>query len=115
MPCTSRSIASILKSNPGITFPGALVQVSVGNGANIWGINAQQQVYRYNTSTQTWALIPAVELAEISAAFDGSVWGVNAVEIAYQWNSATQSFNPTLGGVSKAFAGNAMAVWAVNT
>jgi hypothetical protein len=115
MPCTSRSIASILKSNPGITFPGALVQVSVGNGAHIWGINAQEEVYRYNTSTQTWALIPAVELAEISAAFDGSVWGVNAVEIAYQWNSATQSFNPTLGGVSKAFARNATAVWAVNT
>lgn len=79
-------------------------------------MNAQNQVYQYNTSTQSWVNIPGAALDEVWATFDGAVWGVDIAGKLYQLNagSFTLSFTGISTGVVNVVAGNAVSVWAYN-
>jgi hypothetical protein len=54
-------------------IPGGLVQIS-GAGKNVWGVNASDQIYRYNGNG--WDLIPGAATF-VCAGWDGSVWCCN--------------------------------------
>jgi len=61
-----------------------LTRISVG-GNNVWGVNANQQVWRFNGSS--WDQMPG-SANHISAASDGSVWCINASQQMWSWNGA---------------------------
>ncbi len=96
-----------------VNVPGSLSEVSVGNANNIWGVNAQGQVYQYNSGIG-YTNIPGVTLAEVWATYDGAVWGVNTQGSLYEYNSGTQKFTQVTGNVTQVLVGNDASVWATN-
>ncbi|MGW2849620.1 tectonin domain-containing protein [Streptomyces sp. NPDC001274] len=64
---------------------GALVRISAGSRANVWGVNAGGNIYRYtNNDANPWVQIPGA-LTDIGAAADGTVWGVNSAGNIYRY------------------------------
>src|SRR5262245_47466052 len=71
-------------------IPGSLVQVAAGT-YEVWGINAAQQIYRFNRNTQLFEQIPGglVQISVGGGQFGGpgdSVWGINAAQQIYWFN-----------------------------
>ncbi|MEE1766729.1 hypothetical protein PUR34_00340, partial [Streptomyces sp. JV185] len=59
-------------------IPGGLTAISAGSRTNVWGVNANANIYRYTgDDANPWVQIPGA-LTDIGAAADGTVWGVNA-------------------------------------
>ncbi|HTU46658.1 MAG TPA: tectonin domain-containing protein [Bryobacteraceae bacterium] len=79
---------------------GALTEISVGADNDVWGVNAQSQVWHNDSTTQwSWAGQP---LIDIEAGADGSVYGLGPVSGSTQllyW------YNPGLGQL-RAIASN---------
>ncbi|MFB6900742.1 tectonin domain-containing protein [Streptomyces hydrogenans] len=64
---------------------GGLVKISAGSRSNVWGVNANGQIYRFTNDDATpWHGVPG-GLTDISAAADGTVWGVNANSEIYRY------------------------------
>jgi uncharacterized protein YkwD len=59
-------------------IPGNTLQVAVGSVSNVWKIDTQNSVYRYNPakSPEPWDAV-AGKLKQISVSADGEVWGVD--------------------------------------
>jgi virginiamycin B lyase len=95
-------------------IPGALVQLSTGADGTAWGINAQQQIYQYDSSTNSWTHIPGA-LVQISVGNAANVWGVNANGQVYRYDASVPGWdvipNAFLSQIAVAFDG---AVWGVN-
>jgi hypothetical protein len=54
---------------------GKLKQISVGSASQIWGVNANDQIYQ--RVGNGWQNISG-SLKHVSVGADGTVWGVNA-------------------------------------
>jgi hypothetical protein len=66
-------------------IPGGLVRISAGSRTNVWGVNANDNVYRFTgDDANPWVQIPG-GLTDIGAAADGTVWGVNRNAEIYRY------------------------------
>ena len=60
---------------------------------NVWGINSYGNVYRFDTTINSWVFIPYANFGQISVAFDGTVWGMDGETNLYQYNATTERFD----------------------
>lgn len=90
-----------------------LMQLSVGAGANVWGVDSSGNIFQYNATTATWNNIPG-QLTSISVGADGSVWGINASGQTYTYNSATASWTNIPGQLNTLSVGADGTVWGIN-
>jgi len=88
--------------------PGLLVQIS-GAGHNIWGVNAQDQIWRWTGST--WENIQGAA-TQVSVGWDGSVWCCNRGGSVYRWNG--MSWDLVEGAVTSLAVRANNDVWATN-
>jgi len=97
-----------------VNIPGTLAQLSLGVDGTVWGVNAQQQIYSYDSNTQSWVNIPG-SLVQISVGNANNIWGVNYLEHVYRYDAAAQQWviipGALLTQIAVAFDGS---VWGVN-
>jgi len=86
---------------------GALVDVAVGQ--HVWGVNAQDMVFRRDGAA--WTRVEGA-LKRICAAADGSVYGVNATQEI--WKFENGHWVKLDGAAVQVSCGSAHAVWVVN-
>jgi len=58
-----------------VQWPGSMRQISVGSDDEVWGINANENIYRLDGAS--WTMIPG-NLAQISVGSATNVWGVSS-------------------------------------
>jgi len=97
---------------------GELTQIVVGIGYNdnchpyeVWGINANQQIFRYNYCTAAFANTPGY-LVRISAG-GGDVWGVNAAGLVFRYDFYSQTWVQIAGSLQQIAVGS-NAVWGLD-
>jgi hypothetical protein len=76
-------------ASPWKNIAGELSRISAGSATNVWGVNAESNIYRYTgDDSNPWVQIPGA-LTDIGAAADGTVWGVNTEGdiYRYSWDS----------------------------
>ncbi|MBV9759775.1 MAG: Ig-like domain-containing protein, partial [Acidobacteriaceae bacterium] len=94
-------------------MPGSLVQIAVGFAGNVWGINASESIYRFDTSAQRWKQIPGW-LGQIAVGLNGDVWGINPWNSIYRFDPATNTWQNIPGSLRELSIGADGAVWGVN-
>jgi hypothetical protein len=108
----SVAVGVVMVSGPAeawLPIQGALKYVSAAADGAVWGVNAADNIYRWNGSG--WTQVPGA-LKQISVGSTGLVWGVNAADKIYRWNgSSWTQVSGALKHVSVAADG---AVWGVN-
>ena len=88
---------------------GALKHVSVAADGTVWGISANDSIYRRDGNS--WTKIPGA-LKQISVGSANHVWGVNSSDYIYRWTgSGWQNISGRLKQVSVAADGT---VWGVS-
>lgn len=93
-------------------IPGALKQVSVGFGGEVWGVNSSDMIYRYN-GNNTWTQI-AGRLKHVSVGQNGVVWGVNSSDNIYRYNG-NNTWTQISGALKQIEVGAGGEVWGVNS
>jgi virginiamycin B lyase len=97
-----------------VNIPGSLAQISVGADGTAWGVNAQQQIYQYDSTSNSWANVPG-SLSQISVGNAANVWGVNAEQQVYRYDASIPGWDLIAGAsltqIAVAFDGT---VWGVN-
>lgn len=88
---------------------GKLRQISVGNADNVWGVNAANQIFRWDG--RTWIQVPGV-LKQVSVGSDGSVWGLNPNGEIFRWTGGT--WERIQGGLDHISVADSGLVWGVN-
>jgi len=88
---------------------GKLTQIAVGNAQQIWGVNANDQIYRRTGAG--WTQMPGAAV-NVSAAADGTAWVVNRAGNIYQWTGA--DWRQVSGSLTQVSVGSANLVWGVN-
>jgi hypothetical protein len=95
-----------------ITPEGRLYQIDVGSGNEVWGLNAQNRIYKWNGST--WINItPTGALYNVSVGSDGTVWGLNVNYQPVQWNGNDWIVKP--GQLKQISVGSANNIWGINS
>jgi hypothetical protein len=87
---------------------GSLKQLDVG--AEIWGVDADDYIYRWNSSG--WTEIPG-RLKHVSVGPDGDVWGVNSSDYVYRYNDAGNNWTRMDGSLKQIDVG--AEVWGVDS
>jgi len=95
--------------------PGSLQQLSVGFDGAMWGINSSQQIYMYNTQTQSFQEAPG-DLMQVAVGSNGAVWGVNSSDQVFRYDSSNQSWDyiPS-GNLATIAVGADGDVWGLNS
>lgn len=91
---------------------GALKQVSVGFGGEVWGVNSADMIYRYN-GNNSWTQIPG-RLKHVSVGQNGVVWGVNSADMIYHYNG-NGTWTNIAGRLKQIEVGAGGEVWGVNS
>jgi virginiamycin B lyase len=98
-------------------FPGTLVQVAVGTGADAWGVDALGGIYHYNARTASWEGVPG-SLKQIAVGGDGSVWGVDAGGRIFKGVNLPRPYQtliPVVGTFTQMSVGADSEAWAVDS
>lgn len=98
-------------ANNWIQLPGVLSAVAAGSAQEIWGLNPQGGVVRWNGSG--WETKPG-QLMNIAVGADASVWGVASNGNVFQWEKARNSWSQRDGTLAQISVGNANVIWGVN-
>ncbi len=88
---------------------GALKYVSVGADGTVWGVNAGDQIFRWNGSA--WDRISG-QLKQVSVGNASMVWGVNSADKIYRWNGT--AWNQISGALKHVAVAGDGTVWGVN-
>jgi virginiamycin B lyase len=99
----------------GTPISSILTQVSGGSSTNVWGVDAAQNIYQYQSSDGTnWTQAHiSGQLKQVSVTSDGTVWGVQTGGQIYRYTGSGWTTIPgQLNQISVASAG---AVWGVQT
>ena len=88
---------------------GNLAQVSVGSASQMWGVQANQQIWQWNGSG--WTQIPGYMVC-VSVGADGTVWAVNANQEIFRRDGGNWTKVP--GSLVQISVGNAGNVWGVD-
>lgn len=100
---------------PALTSVSAtLTQISVGADGTAWGVNGSEQVFRYNSSSQSWQQQSGITLSVLAVGSSSAVWGLNSVGNIYQYNSSTGTWNYVPGNLSRIAVGADGDVWGLN-
>lgn len=89
--------------------PGKLKQVAVNANGEVWGVNADDEIFRRNGDG--WELMPG-RLKHVSVGQDGAVWGVNAFDEIFRRDGDGWTLIP--GGLKQIAVGSATQIWGVN-
>lgn len=92
--------------------PGSLTQVSVGADGTVGGVNAQQQIFQYQ-SDPGWANIPGA-LEQIAVGSSSAIWGINAQQQIYRWDSADSKWVNVPGSLTQIAVSADGDVWGIN-
>lgn len=96
-------------SAPWALIVGTLRKISVGNAANVWGVNANTNYFKWTGGG--WAMGPGT-FASVAVAADGTLWALQTNDAIYRWNgSGWSGVGGTLRWIS---VGSATNVWGVN-
>jgi virginiamycin B lyase len=90
-----------------------LSQLSVGAGADVWGVDASGTIYEYIAATGAWNIIPG-ELNFVQVGVDGSVWGINAYGQTYTYNFGNATWTNIPGELGTLSVGADGTVWGIN-
>ena len=90
-----------------------MVQLSVGAGADVWGLDSSGNIYQYDADTGTWNNIPG-NLSSIQVGADGSVWGINSGGAIYTYNFSNNSWTYIPGQLSSIAVGKDGSAWGIN-
>jgi Tectonin domain/FG-GAP repeat len=90
-----------------------LIEISVGAGADVWGVNTAGSIYQYDSATGNWNLIPG-ELNFVKVGGDGSVWGINIWGGTYNYDFSTDSWINIPGELATLSVGADGTVWGLN-
>jgi len=96
-----------------------LTQISVGAGADVWGVNcinpmsSSCTIYQYDAASGTWNVIPG-ELNSIQVAANGSVWGINYAGLIYTYDSSDGTWINLPGQLTQLSVGADGTVWGIN-
>jgi virginiamycin B lyase len=94
-----------------VPVTGSLKYVSVSEDKTVWGVNAQDEIYRWHSGV--WEPIPG-SLKQVSVGH-GDVWGVNVEDEIYYWNGDRYySWTPVQGALKHVSVGEDGSVWGVN-
>ena len=93
----------------------ALTQIAVGADGATWGLNAAQQIFRYDPShpASPWDLIPGA-LTHIAVGASGFVWGLNASGQVYRFDTNAQNWDLMPGTLTQIAVGSDGDVWGIN-
>jgi hypothetical protein len=77
-------------------IPGSLAQVAAGQN-EVWGLDASNQVYRFNSVTKTFTKIGTLKLTRIAVGGGtvlqaDQVWGIDASGLIYRFSFKTNTF-----------------------
>jgi hypothetical protein len=75
-----------------VQIPGQLTQIAVGGaGMEVWGINASQQVYRFNSDNNTFVQVPgSLKMISVGGPVGHvGVWGLNAANNVFEFVEGT--------------------------
>lgn len=99
-----------------VSVPGGLTQIAAGADGSVWGINQENQVYRYTQSAQPYHTLISLpgSFAQISVGADGTAWGVDANNFIYSFDRVTQNWQNVPGQLAQVSVGSAVDVWGVN-
>jgi virginiamycin B lyase len=92
-----------------VRISGSLKYVSIGAANHIWGVNAQDEIFRKDLDT--WTQVPGA-LKQVSVGVDGVVWGVNANNEIFRRDG--DIWTPIPGSLRYVAVGNANVVWGIN-
>jgi pathogenesis-related protein 1 len=53
---------------------------------SVWGVNDQNEVFRWNLSQSKFVRMPGISLKQVSVGTEGEVFGVDPDDNAYRWN-----------------------------
>jgi pathogenesis-related protein 1 len=54
----------------------------------VWGVNDQNQVFRWNSSRNEFEVMPGISLKQVSVGTDGEVWGIDPDDSVYRWTGS---------------------------
>lgn len=95
--------------------PGGIVQITVGNTDIVWGVNVDEQIFRWNPSVSQWAGPVGSGFSHVSAASDGTVWAVRARDgVAFTWNGSTFQEMKNGNNLLLVECGSKGHVWGIN-
>jgi Tectonin domain/Metallo-peptidase family M12B Reprolysin-like len=100
-----------VSGSPWTQVAGKLTWVSVGIDGTVWGVNADDDVFRYLGNDQ-WETM-AGKLKQVSVGGAALVWGVNANDDVFQWTGS--GWNQVSGKLKNVSVGSDGAVWGVNS
>ena len=95
------------------SIPGSLTSLTIGNWQQVWGLNARNEIYRFNHRTNRFEQIPG-ELKTIAAGPD-EVWGVNSQNQIYRFNWSTERFEQVQGSLKTITVGFNNEIWGLNS
>jgi hypothetical protein len=75
-----------------VQIPGQLTQIAVGGaGDEVWGINAGQQIYRFNFDSNTFVQVPgSLKMISVGGPVGHvGVWGLNAANNVFEFVEGT--------------------------
>ncbi len=99
---------------PALTnVPGALKQVSVGADGTVMGVNAQGQIFQYQ-SDPGWVNIPGA-LTQIAVGSSTAIWGINAQQQIYRWDTVHSAWVNVPGALAQIAVGADGDVWGLNS
>lgn len=90
-----------------------LAQLSVGAGADVWGLDASGNIYQYDAGAGSWNNIPG-NLSSIQVGAEGSVWGINSGGGTYTYNFSDNSWTKIPGQLSSIAVGKDGSAWGIN-
>jgi hypothetical protein len=94
----------------GRQIDGSLTQVSGGSASLVWGVNANEEIYRWQYDG-LWTKMPGAAV-NVSVASDGTVWCVNRNGSIYRWDGG--DWTQINGSLRQVSVGSASRVWGVN-
>jgi virginiamycin B lyase len=99
----------IIASVVAMLFASAAFAQSPNNA--VWGINDQNEVFRFNPSQNTFERMPGI-LNQVSVGIDGEVWGVGPADDPFRWTGSL--WQQVSGKFKQLSVRNAKEVWGVN-
>lgn len=92
--------------------PGALAEVEVAAGDDVWGLTPQGGAVRRATGG-AWASV-GQDLAHLAVGADGDAWGTNAAGHVFHYMAATNSFAKVAGSLDDIAVGDDGAVYGLS-
>lgn len=97
-----------------VQVSGNVSEIQVGGNGSVFAINSAQQIYSFNTQTQTWVQIPGA-LVQLSVGADGLMCGANATHQVWCYDSANGTWNQLSGAaLTQVTVGYTNVIWGLN-